>query len=121
MSRITVIPMLEPQCRPRSEQSLVRWETLQLHDIDALAKMVDRALNVLYPVKSLSQFADRMLLQSPLILLAERVVEEEGGLEFLAAAQSKLFLLLVRSMTGGFVHDVPSAGPSSAGANSLHP
>ncbi|KAL8135836.1 hypothetical protein AgCh_010441 [Apium graveolens] len=72
--------------RPRSEQSLVRWETLQLHDIDALAKMVDSALNWLYPVKSLSRFADvialcaqRMLLQSPLIALGERVVEEEGG------------------------------------------
>ncbi|KAL8116183.1 hypothetical protein AgCh_022613 [Apium graveolens] len=88
--------------RPRSEQSLVRWATLQLHDIDALAKMVDPALNGLYPVKSLSRFADvialcaqRMLLQSPLIALAERVVEEEGGYEFLAAAQSKLLLLIV--------------------------
>ncbi|XP_044497187.1 protein STRUBBELIG-RECEPTOR FAMILY 7-like [Mangifera indica] len=44
--------------RPRSEQSLVRWATPQLHDIDALAKMVDPALNGLYPVKSLSRFAD---------------------------------------------------------------
>ncbi|KAL8116446.1 hypothetical protein AgCh_022806 [Apium graveolens] len=74
--------------RPRSEQSLIRWATLHLHDIDALAKMVDPALNGLYPVKSLSRFADvialcaqRMLLQSPLIALAERVVEEEGGLK----------------------------------------
>ncbi|KAG8380230.1 hypothetical protein BUALT_Bualt07G0171700 [Buddleja alternifolia] len=44
--------------RPRNEQSLVRWATPQLHDIDALSKMVDPALNGLYPVKSLSRFAD---------------------------------------------------------------
>ncbi|KAK8988794.1 hypothetical protein V6N11_030170 [Hibiscus sabdariffa] len=44
--------------RPRLEQSLVRWATPQLHDIDALSKMVDPALEGLYPVKSLSRFAD---------------------------------------------------------------
>ncbi|KAL6992858.1 Protein STRUBBELIG-REPTOR FAMILY 8 [Sarracenia purpurea var. burkii] len=44
--------------RTRSEQSLVRWATPQLHDIDALAKMVDHALNGMYPAKSLSRFAD---------------------------------------------------------------
>ncbi|GAB2268814.1 Protein STRUBBELIG-REPTOR FAMILY 6 [Dionaea muscipula] len=44
--------------RPWSEQSLVRWATPQLHDIDALTKMVDPALEGLYPVKSLSRFAD---------------------------------------------------------------
>uniref|UniRef100_A0A3Q7FWD9 Protein kinase domain-containing protein n=1 Tax=Solanum lycopersicum TaxID=4081 RepID=A0A3Q7FWD9_SOLLC len=44
--------------RTRSEQDLVRWATPQLHDIDALAKMVDPALEGLYPVKSLSRFAD---------------------------------------------------------------
>ncbi|XP_059640861.1 protein STRUBBELIG-RECEPTOR FAMILY 6 [Cornus florida] len=44
--------------RTRSEQSLVRWATPQLHDIDALSKMVDPALKGLYPVKSLSRFAD---------------------------------------------------------------
>ncbi|CAN6451242.1 unnamed protein product [Victoria cruziana] len=44
--------------RPRLEQSLVRWATPQLHDIDALSKMVDPALKELYPVKSLSRFAD---------------------------------------------------------------
>ncbi|XP_073222670.1 protein STRUBBELIG-RECEPTOR FAMILY 7 isoform X2 [Cicer arietinum] len=44
--------------RLRAEQSLVRWATPQLHDIDALAKMVDPALKGLYPVKSLSRFAD---------------------------------------------------------------
>ncbi|OWM66521.1 hypothetical protein CDL15_Pgr013738 [Punica granatum] len=44
--------------RPRSEQSLVRWATPQLHDIDALSKMVDPDLKGLYPVKSLSRFAD---------------------------------------------------------------
>ncbi|CAD6336178.1 unnamed protein product [Miscanthus lutarioriparius] len=44
--------------RERSEQSLVRWATPQLHDIDLLAKMVDPALDGLYPAKSLSRFAD---------------------------------------------------------------
>ncbi|XP_075493351.1 protein STRUBBELIG-RECEPTOR FAMILY 6-like [Primulina tabacum] len=44
--------------RARSEQSLVRWATPQLHDIDALSKMVDPLLRGLYPVKSLSRFAD---------------------------------------------------------------
>ncbi|XP_072980055.1 protein STRUBBELIG-RECEPTOR FAMILY 6-like [Typha angustifolia] len=44
--------------RPRSEQSLVRWATPQLHDIDALDQMVDPALKGLYPAKSLSRFAD---------------------------------------------------------------
>ncbi|GAA0160948.1 hypothetical protein LIER_17382 [Lithospermum erythrorhizon] len=44
--------------RSRSEQSLVRWASPQLHDIDSLSKMVDPALNGLYPVKSLSRFAD---------------------------------------------------------------
>ncbi|KAK9056535.1 hypothetical protein SSX86_023897 [Deinandra increscens subsp. villosa] len=44
--------------RTRAEQSLVRWATPQLHDMDALAKMVDPALKGLYPVKSLSRFAD---------------------------------------------------------------
>ncbi|OIW14006.1 hypothetical protein TanjilG_09357 [Lupinus angustifolius] len=44
--------------RARPEQSLVRWATPQLHDIDALAKMVDPALNGMYPAKSLSRFAD---------------------------------------------------------------
>ncbi|KAK9049101.1 hypothetical protein SSX86_031933 [Deinandra increscens subsp. villosa] len=44
--------------RVRSEQSLVRWATPQLHDIDSLAKMVDPILNGMYPAKSLSRFAD---------------------------------------------------------------
>uniref|UniRef100_A0A5B7BFF0 Protein kinase domain-containing protein n=1 Tax=Davidia involucrata TaxID=16924 RepID=A0A5B7BFF0_DAVIN len=44
--------------KPRLEQSLVRWATPQLHDIDALAKMVDPALRGLYPPKSVSRFAD---------------------------------------------------------------
>lgn len=42
----------------RSEQSLVRWATPQLHDIDALAKMVDPVLDGMYAAKSLSRFAD---------------------------------------------------------------
>uniref|UniRef100_A0A0D9X1J4 Protein kinase domain-containing protein n=2 Tax=Leersia perrieri TaxID=77586 RepID=A0A0D9X1J4_9ORYZ len=48
--------------RPRSEQSLVRWATPQLHDIDALDQMVDPALQGLYPSKSLSRFADAIAL-----------------------------------------------------------
>ncbi|KAA8541512.1 hypothetical protein F0562_022664 [Nyssa sinensis] len=44
--------------KPRLEQSLVRWATPQLHDIDALEKMVDPALRGLYPTKSVSRFAD---------------------------------------------------------------
>ncbi|KAE9615321.1 hypothetical protein Lal_00048405 [Lupinus albus] len=44
--------------RPRFEQSLVRWVTPQLHDIDALAKMVDPVLEGQYPIKSISRFAD---------------------------------------------------------------
>ncbi|KAL5200205.1 hypothetical protein ABZP36_021408 [Zizania latifolia] len=44
--------------REKSEQSLVRWATPQLHDIDALAKMVDPAMDGMYPAKSLSRFAD---------------------------------------------------------------
>ncbi|MQM03288.1 hypothetical protein Taro_036064 [Colocasia esculenta] len=44
---------------PNTErQSLVRWATPQLHDIDSLAKMVDPSLNGMYPAKSLSRFAD---------------------------------------------------------------
>ncbi|GMH03886.1 hypothetical protein Nepgr_005725 [Nepenthes gracilis] len=44
--------------KPRSEQHLVQWATPQLHNIDALEKMVDPALRGLYPPKSISRFAD---------------------------------------------------------------
>ncbi|KAK1611491.1 hypothetical protein QYE76_035164 [Lolium multiflorum] len=44
--------------RERPEQSLVGWATPQLHDIDALAKMVDPSMDGMYPAKSLSRFAD---------------------------------------------------------------
>ncbi|EEF44487.1 lrr receptor-linked protein kinase, putative [Ricinus communis] len=44
--------------RTRNEQFLVRWAIPQLHDIDALSKMVDPSLNGEYPAKSLSHFAD---------------------------------------------------------------
>ncbi|TXG55229.1 hypothetical protein EZV62_020485 [Acer yangbiense] len=44
--------------RIRGEQSLVRWAIPQLHDIDALSRMVDPSLNGEYPAKSLSHFAD---------------------------------------------------------------
>ncbi|KAK7401977.1 hypothetical protein VNO78_13891 [Psophocarpus tetragonolobus] len=44
--------------RPRGQQFLVRWAIPQLHDIDALSKMVDPSLKGKYPAKSLSNFAD---------------------------------------------------------------
>ncbi|KAJ7948272.1 Strubbelig receptor family protein [Quillaja saponaria] len=44
--------------RNRGEQFLVRWAIPQLHDIDALSRMVDPSLNGDYPAKSLSNFAD---------------------------------------------------------------
>ncbi|KAJ0695288.1 putative protein kinase RLK-Pelle-LRR-V family [Helianthus annuus] len=47
--------------RHRGEQLLVRWAVPQLHDIDALSRMVDPSLNGEYPVKSLSNFADIIL------------------------------------------------------------
>ncbi|KAK1289679.1 Protein STRUBBELIG-RECEPTOR FAMILY 6 [Acorus calamus] len=43
-------------------KTLVRWSTPQLHDIDALTKMVDPVLCGLYPPKSLSRFADGIAL-----------------------------------------------------------
>ncbi|XP_061355787.1 protein STRUBBELIG-RECEPTOR FAMILY 3-like [Gastrolobium bilobum] len=44
--------------RPLGEQFLVRWAVPQLHDIDALSKMVDPSLNGAYTMKSLSRFTD---------------------------------------------------------------
>ncbi|CAN0840375.1 Protein STRUBBELIG-RECEPTOR FAMILY 7 [Linum grandiflorum] len=44
--------------KPKPEQALVRWASPQLHDIEALEKMVDPALRGLYPPKSISRFAD---------------------------------------------------------------
>ena len=44
--------------RNRGEKLLVRWAIHQLHDIDALSRMVDPSLNGEYPAKSLSRFAD---------------------------------------------------------------
>ncbi|CAH9130100.1 unnamed protein product [Cuscuta epithymum] len=44
--------------KPRTEHALVRWAYPQLHDIDALERMVDPALRGLYPPKSISRFAD---------------------------------------------------------------
>ncbi|XVE89236.1 hypothetical protein DITRI_Ditri19aG0134300 [Diplodiscus trichospermus] len=44
--------------RQKSEQCLVKWASPQLHDTDALARMVDPALRGLYPPKSLPPFAD---------------------------------------------------------------
>ncbi|KAK9284261.1 hypothetical protein L1049_023431 [Liquidambar formosana] len=46
------------ETRNRGEQFLVRWAIPQLHDIDALSRMVDPSLNGEYPAKSVSHFAD---------------------------------------------------------------
>ncbi|KAI4971233.1 hypothetical protein ZWY2020_002147 [Hordeum vulgare] len=42
----------------RGQSSLLSVGNPQLHDIDALAKMVDPAMDGMYPAKSLSRFAD---------------------------------------------------------------
>lgn len=60
--------------KSRSEQSLVRWATPQLHDIDSLTKMVDPALNGLYPVKSCSRFADVIALSVQVMHFAVEVM-----------------------------------------------
>ena len=44
--------------RSRGEQFLVRWAIPQLHDIEALSRMVDPSLSGEYPAKLLSRFAD---------------------------------------------------------------
>ena len=44
--------------KAKPEQCLVHWASPQLHDMNALEKMVDPALRGLYPPKSLSRFAD---------------------------------------------------------------
>ncbi|XP_066399933.1 protein STRUBBELIG-RECEPTOR FAMILY 5-like isoform X2 [Miscanthus floridulus] len=44
--------------KPRAEQSLVKFVTPQLHDINALEALADPALRGLYPPKALSHFAD---------------------------------------------------------------
>ncbi|KAJ8761461.1 hypothetical protein K2173_001594 [Erythroxylum novogranatense] len=44
--------------QPRGDQHLVRWAIPQLHDIDALCRMVDPSLGGEFPVKSLSRLAD---------------------------------------------------------------
>ncbi|XP_066394796.1 protein STRUBBELIG-RECEPTOR FAMILY 5-like isoform X2 [Miscanthus floridulus] len=43
--------------KPRAEQSLVKFVTPQLHDINALEALADPALRGLYPPKALSRFA----------------------------------------------------------------
>ncbi|KVH89574.1 Protein kinase, catalytic domain-containing protein [Cynara cardunculus var. scolymus] len=44
--------------RPRGEQFLVRWAISRLHDIEALAGMVDPSVRATCSSKSLSRFAD---------------------------------------------------------------
>ncbi|WOL13599.1 protein STRUBBELIG-RECEPTOR FAMILY 8-like [Canna indica] len=102
--------------RVRSEQSLVRWATPQLHDIDAISKMVDPAMNGIYPAKSLSRFADIIVLcvqpepefrppmsqvVQEIVRLAQRtsIVKRRSGDEF------------------GFSHRVSEQDPSTADAS----
>lgn len=54
--------------RNRAEQHLVRWASSQLHDINALSRMVDPSIDGKYSEKSLSHFADiisRCIQQEP--------------------------------------------------------
>ncbi|OAY72326.1 Protein STRUBBELIG-RECEPTOR FAMILY 3 [Ananas comosus] len=54
--------------RPRQEQHLVRWASSQLHDINALLRMVDPSIQGKCSEKSLSRFADiisRCIQQGP--------------------------------------------------------
>lgn len=44
--------------KPKVEQCLVLWATPQLHDNEALENIADPALRGLYPLKSVSRFAD---------------------------------------------------------------
>ncbi|XP_071676611.1 protein STRUBBELIG-RECEPTOR FAMILY 5 isoform X2 [Lolium perenne] len=44
--------------KPRTEQSLVKFVTPKLHDMDALGELADPGLHGLYPPKSLSRYAD---------------------------------------------------------------
>lgn len=75
-----ICPFQTPQfssssSRVRAEQSLARWAAPQLHDIDALAKMVDPSLNGMYPAKSLSQFADIVALCVQVIKSSSRIFD----------------------------------------------
>ena len=60
---------------------MVRWATPQLHDIDALTKMVDPALKGLYPVKSLSRFADVVALCVQVLGLSQIFVLQTSSCE----------------------------------------
>uniref|UniRef100_A0ACD5YC12 Uncharacterized protein n=1 Tax=Avena sativa TaxID=4498 RepID=A0ACD5YC12_AVESA len=44
--------------KPETEQSLVKFVTPQLHDMDALGTLADPGLRGLYPPRSLSRYAD---------------------------------------------------------------
>lgn len=71
--------------RVRSEQSLVRWATPQLHDIDALAKMVDPSLNGMYPAKSLSRFADIIALCVQVMFLSNNTNRSFNSIPIIVA------------------------------------
>ncbi|KAM1208469.1 hypothetical protein ACFX13_014490 [Malus domestica] len=44
--------------RPREEQSLVKWASFRLHDVESLAEMIDPGIKRTFSSKNLSQFAD---------------------------------------------------------------
>ncbi|GKG12957.1 hypothetical protein Tco_0349917, partial [Tanacetum coccineum] len=64
--------------RTRAKQSLVRWATPHLHDMDDLAKMVDPARKGLYPIESLSQFANIIALCVHMANMSKTTVEVKG-------------------------------------------
>ncbi|XP_044479850.1 protein STRUBBELIG-RECEPTOR FAMILY 5-like isoform X2 [Mangifera indica] len=78
--------------KPKSEQCLAQWAAPQLHDINALGRMVDPALRGLYPPKALSRFADIIALCvqpepefrptiSEVVRALERVVQQSSSIE----------------------------------------
>lgn len=71
--------------RSRQEQSLVRWAIPQLHDIDALSRMVDPALKGIYPAKSLSRFADIVALCVQVSILNFLIFRDENRADHTAS------------------------------------
>ncbi|KAL8147908.1 hypothetical protein AgCh_005288 [Apium graveolens] len=86
--------------RPRSEQFLIRWATLQFHDIDALAKMVDPALNGLYPVKSLSRFTDVICSVCPVVLVGAGTEQKTKFASYFLKGEANYWWESTRALEG---------------------
>lgn len=110
--------------KPRFEQSLVRWATPQLHDIDALAKMVDPALRGLYPPKSLSRFADVIALcvqvrnHPPLEKMKRNILLDFPILNLNTSSLPRVVIYLLQSYQPKHIFCVPCS--SSASVHALH-